>query len=158
MPEVILGKDNGSNAAPSIVKGSERQYMTSALMDRGHRVTGPRLEVISLIENKSGAFSAEEISDELPEVGRATVYRTLKLLLEVELICKLQMRGGGPRYSLARIEHHHHTVCVSCGQVKDFRDATIEQLLRTIGSEVEGYIVGHRIEIDVLCDACKKTV
>lgn len=132
--------------------------MVAALQDQGHRVTGPRLDVIDLIDAKSGAFSAEEISDELPDVGRATVYRTLKLLLEAGVVCKLQMAGGGPRYSLARVEHHHHSVCLNCGRVQDFRDATIERLMKAIGSEVEGDIVGHRIEIDVLCDRCKAGV
>ena len=129
--------------------------MVAALQDRGHRVTGPRLGVIELIEAKTGAFSAEELSDELPGVGRATVYRTLELLLEVGAVCKLQIPDSGPRYSLARVEHHHHSVCLGCGRVQDFRDATIERLLKAIGSEVDGDIVGHRIEIDVLCERCK---
>jgi Fe2+ or Zn2+ uptake regulation protein len=131
------------------------QYMVAALQDQGHRVTGPRLSVIDVIKEKSAAFSAETLSEELPRVGRATVYRTLKLLLETGVVCKLQMPAGGPRYSLARVEHHHHTVCLNCGRVQEFQDATIERLMRAIGSEVEGDIVGHRIEIDVLCERCK---
>ena len=131
------------------------QYMVAALQEHGHRATGPRLDVIDLIEAKNGAFSAESLSEALPEVGRATVYRTLKLLLEAGVVCKLQMPAGGPRYSLARVEHHHHTVCLSCGRVQEFGDATIERLMRAIGSEVAGDIVGHRIEIELLCDRCK---
>ena len=139
----------------TVSTGDGGQYMVAALQDQGHRVTGPRLEVIDLIEGKNGAFSAESLSEALPEVGRATVYRTLKLLLEAGVVCKLQMPTGGPMYSLARVEHHHHSVCLNCGRVQEFGDATIERLMRAIGSEVAGDIVGHRIEIDVLCDRCK---
>ena len=102
----------------------------------------------------ASAFTAEEISTELPGVGRATVYRTIKLLLEAGVICKLALPDGAPKYTLARIEHHHHTVCVRCGAVDEFRDVTIERVLRTIGSEISGEIVGHRIEFYITCQDC----
>jgi len=41
-------------------------------------------------------------------------------------------------YSLARVEHHHHTVCVHCGSVSEFRDVTVERLLRTLGEDIAG--------------------
>lgn len=129
--------------------------MMAILEDRGFRSTAPRREIVNLLERKEEGFTSEEISEELPEVGRATVFRTVKLLLESGVLCKLAMPNGAPRYSLARVEHHHHTVCVSCGDVGEFRDTTIERMLRTIGNEISGDIIGHRIEFYVLCDACK---
>ena len=99
-------------------------------------------------------FSAEEISGELPGVGRATVYRTIRLLLDAGVICKLALPNGAPKYSLARVEHHHHTVCVKCGTVGEFRAVTIERLLRAIGGDISGEIVGHRIEFYITCDEC----
>ncbi len=59
-----------------------RHDLLAVLEDNGHRVTSPRRSVISLLEDKYDGFSAEEISIELPGVGRATVYRTIKLLLQ----------------------------------------------------------------------------
>ncbi|MBM3949578.1 MAG: transcriptional repressor [SAR202 cluster bacterium] len=133
-----------------------RPDLTSVLEDKGYRVTGPRLNIIRLLGKKNEGFSAEEINYALPGVGRATVFRTLKLLLGANVICKLTTRDGGVKYSLARVEHHHHTVCVKCGTVGDFRDVTIERLLRTLGDEIQGQIVGHRIEVDVVCPSCQK--
>ena len=125
------------------------------LEDRGHRSTGPRRDVIHAVEGKMDSFSAAQICDQLPSVGRATVYRTVKLLLEAGVVCKLAMPDGAPTYALARIEHHHHTLCVRCGQVGEFRDATIERLIRAIGGEIEGDIVGHRIEFYITCRECQ---
>ena len=131
-----------------------RHDLLAALEDNGHRVTSPRRSVISLLEDKSDGFSAEEISSELPGVGRATVYRTIKLLLEAGVICKLVLPDGGSKYSLARVEHHHHTLCIRCGTVGEFRDATIERLVRAIGEDISGEIVGHRMEFDIVCEQC----
>ena len=111
-------------AAPAL---SAKLDLMAVLEDRGHRSTVPRREVISAIESKVDSFTAEEISDALPAVGRATVFRTIKLLLEAGVLCKRALPDGAPTYVVARIEHHHHT---RCGQVVEFRDATIERLMR----------------------------
>lgn len=131
-----------------------RPDLLAVLEDRGYRVTEPRRSVVELLDRKEEGFSAEEICGELPGVGRATVYRTIKLLLEAGVICKLALPDGAPKYSLARIEHHHHTVCVTCGTVSEFRDATIERFLRTIGADISGEIVGHRMEFYIICQQC----
>ncbi len=131
-----------------------RHDLLAVLEDNGHRVTSPRRSVISLLEDKSDGFSAEEISGELPGVGRATVYRTIKLLLEAGVICKLVLPDGGSKYSLARVEHHHHTLCIRCDTVGEFRDTTIERLVRAIGEDISGEIVGHRMEFHIVCEQC----
>ena len=127
----------------------------AVLEDRGYRVTEPRRSVLSLLDRKEEGFSAEEICKELQGVGRATVYRTIKLLLEAGVVCKLVLPDGGSKYSLARVEHHHHTVCVTCGTVGEFRDVTIERLMRTIGDDISGQIVGHRMEFYIICQSCR---
>ena len=124
------------------------------LEDRGYRSTGPRREVINAIENREDSFSAEKVCADLPGVGRATVYRTMKLLIQAGVLCKLALLDGEPTYTLARMEHHHHTICVRCGMVGEFRDATIERALRAIGDDISGEIVGHRMEFYVTCEQC----
>ena len=131
-----------------------KPHLLAILEDRGYRATGPRRDVVKMLETKEEGFTAEEISDELPGVGRATVYRTIKLLLGAGVLCKLALLDGAPKYTLARMEHHHHTVCVKCGMVGEFRDVTIERLLRAIGGDISGDIVGHRIEFYITCQEC----
>ena len=132
-----------------------RPDIQAVLEDRGYRITEPRLAVTELLNGKKGeGFTSEQVCNELPEVGRATVYRTLKLLLEAGVVCKLSLPDGVSMYSLARFEHHHHTVCVRCGSVNEFRDLSVERLLRTLGADIAGTIVGHRMEFYIVCLAC----
>ena len=131
-----------------------RPEIMAVLEDRGYRSTAPRRAIIRVLEGKQEGFTAEEIIGELPGVGRATVFRTIKLLMEVDVICRLNLADGAPKYSLSRIEHHHHTVCVGCGNVGEFRAATVERLMRALGDDIPGKIVGHRIELYVTCDRC----
>jgi Fe2+ or Zn2+ uptake regulation protein len=128
--------------------------LIATLEDRGFRLTGPRRLVADSIESQAEAFTAEDLSTALPDVGRATVYRTIKLLVEAGALCKLAMPDGAPKYSLARVGHHHHTVCTRCGKVGEFRDTTVERMLRTLNKEIDGDIVGHRVEVYVICSAC----
>ena len=133
---------------------SSKPDLLATLEDRGYRVTRPRREVINLLAQKQEGFTAEEVCSELPGVGRATVYRSIKLLLDAGVICKLVLPDGGSKYSLARGEHHHHIVCVMCGTVGEFRDSTVERVLRTIGADIPGKIVGHRMEFYITCQDC----
>lgn len=128
--------------------------LLAVLEDRGHRLTSARRGIVRLLRQKQEGFTAEEICQQLPTVGRATVYRTLKLLLGAGLLCKLALPNGAPRYSLARVEHHHHTVCIKCGAVGEFRDSTVERLLRALSLDIPGEIVGHRIELYIHCQDC----
>lgn len=126
-----------------------------ALEDQGYRVTGTRRVVAQAVERRPEGFTAEQISDALPEVGRATVFRSLKLFSDVGVICKLNLPDGAPRYAVASGErHHHHAICVECGTVGEFRNSTVERVLRTVAGDIEGEILSHRMEFYIRCPAC----
>ena len=133
---------------------TSHQDIMAVLEDRGYRPTAPRRAIIQILEGKHEGFTAEEIGSELPGVGRATIFRTIKLLMEVGVVCRLNLLDGAPKYSLSRVGHHHHTVCVRCGIVGEFRATTVERLMRGFGNNIPGEIVGHRIELYVICDKC----
>ena len=128
--------------------------LMAVLEGRGIRATLPRRAIADLLEQKYAGFTIEAISEELPSVGRATVYRTVKLLLEAGAICKLAMMDGSHVYSVSRAGHHHHYVCVKCGAVEEFRASAVEQLLRSVGTDFPGQVVDHRIELYVVCGDC----
>ena len=131
-----------------------RSGILAAIEDRGYRSTAPRRAIVQVLTGKQEGFTAEEIVNELPGVGRATIFRTLKLLMEIGFVCRLNLWDGEPRYSVSSVEHHHHTVCVACGNVGEFQAATVERMMRGMELAVPGQIVGHRIEIYVTCDRC----
>lgn len=128
--------------------------LTATLEDLGFRMTGPRRKVAELLSNRAEAFSAEEVNAELSGVGRATVYRTIRLLVDAGVLCKTVMLDGAPRYSFDDARHHHHVICTTCGQVQEFRKPAVERLLREMAAEVPGRPMGHRVELYVTCPRC----
>ena len=133
----------------------QESSLIAVLEDRGYRPTAPRRAIASLLEQKHEGFTAAALSEELPSVGRATVFRTIKLLLEAGVVCRIPKMDGAPVYSLAHADrHHHHSVCVQCGAVGEFKAATIERALRAISADIDGQIVDHRIELYVNCGHC----
>lgn len=129
--------------------------LLAVLTELGCRATAPRRAIAELLEQKQDSFTAEEISEELPSVGRATVFRTIKLLLEAGAVCKLATIDGSQMYTLCRVgHHHHHWVCIQCGAVEEFRAAAVERLISAIGSEIPGEVIDHRVELYVICGSC----
>ena len=127
-----------------------------ALENRGYRATAPRKAIAELLEQKHEGLTAGALSEELPSVGRATVYRTIKLFLEAGVVCKIPMMDGAHVYSLARVGYrHYHSVCVQCSVVGEFKAAPIDRWLRSIGADILGKIVGYHIELYVTCDYCR---
>lgn len=131
------------------------QTLLDAIGGRSYRITHPRRQVIESIAGKETNFTAEELYGELESVGRATVYRTIKLLVEQGLLCKISLPDGSPRYMLTMSGHHHHLVCVSCGLVSEFQQSEIEDLLSQWEASGKGSVVGHRIEVYVVCATCQ---
>ena len=127
----------------------------ASLEVRGYKSTIARKAIVDLLKEKQDGFTVREISEELPWVGRATVYRTIKLFLESGAVCRLSMMDGAHRYSVSQIDNHHHTVCIECGAVGEFRAPRMERMLRAIGEGIPGQLVGHRIEFYVTCDYCR---
>jgi Fe2+ or Zn2+ uptake regulation protein len=128
--------------------------LMNALEDRGLRKTAARYSVTSRIEQVRDSFTAEQLCRDLPNVGRATVYRTIRHLVDTGALCKLSILDAAPMYSIARVEHHHHTICSGCGTVGEFRHSTVERVMRSLEKEIEGDIIGHRMEIFITCSSC----
>lgn len=134
---------------------AQREFqMLAAFEDAGYRITTPRREMAAALCHQAGTFSAEEISMKIPTLGRATIYRNLKLLINAGIICKALLPDGSPRYSLDYGHHHHHLICQTCGCVEEFRNPAVERTLRSISKEMDGELVGHRLEIFRRCPTC----
>jgi Fur family ferric uptake transcriptional regulator len=91
-------------------------------------------------------------------IGYATVYRTLKLLVESGLAHQRQFGDGQARYEVAG-EHHDHLICVKCGVILEFEDPEIERLQERIAARLGGFkVVRHRHELYGLCPREQGTV
>ena len=142
---------------PTTAAAQTESNILAALEEHGSRMTLPRRELAALLARRTDSFSAEEIVMESPALGRATIYRTLRLLVEVGILCKTAMPDGSPRYSLDDAHHHHHLVCVSCGRIDEFRHPAVERMLRAMKNHVDTELVGHRLELYHRCSACNES-
>ena len=132
-----------------------QENILQRLEDSGYRLTESRRKLLETLLGHTDGFTAEELVAEAQGAGRATVYRTIRLLVEQGMLCKLAMDSGAPRYTVSGMAHHHHIVCVGCGAVRDFRQTSIERALRSMEEDEGDTVMGHRIEVYVLCAACK---
>lgn len=129
--------------------------LLETLAARGHRMTGQRLQLVAHLERLTASFSAEDLLMNLPSVGRATVYRTLKLLLDTGLLCRTVLPDGTSRYAPeASTDHHHHAVCVECGKVQQVSDGRVERAVAALAPTVDGQVLDHRLELYVRCSSC----
>ncbi len=89
-----------------------------------------------------------------PDIGRTTVYRTLKLLHSAGLAQELELHGQ-TRFEREYKRHHHdHFICNSCGEIIEFSNDEIERIQDEIAAEIGFVIQGHRHQIYGLCRSC----
>jgi Fur family ferric uptake transcriptional regulator len=91
------------------------------------------------------------------DVGLVTVYRTLKMLSEMGLICEMHNEGHSRSYLLRRpAEHHHHLICSVCGFVVDFASCVLNDLERQLVDSTGFVMEDHLLEFHGRCPECQK--
>ena len=128
--------------------------IVAQLSDRGYRDTEPRRLVISAVADQSRPFTAEELSASLPCVGRATVYRGLRLLVETGLVCRVLLEDHELRYQLSQRGHHHHLLCGECGASEALEGCDAEDMLREAAAAAGFRMSGHSLEVYGRCGEC----
>lgn len=118
-----------------------------------------------LLENEDDHLSAEDVyllvKDKAPEIGLATVYRTLELLSDLHIIHKLNFGDGVTRYEF-RAEgaehHHHHLMCLNCGSVDEIMEDLLGPIEQQVEREFHFHIMDHRLTFHGICYRCKGQV
>lgn len=131
-----------------------------ALLARhGHRMTQPRRIVTGQVLQQSRPFTAEQMVAEVhaaaPEVGRATVYRTLELLGSVDVVARVLRSDGHPAYIAGSPGHRHHLVCSDCGTTVAFSACPVDALVSDLRRDTNFAIQGHMLEVFGVCPACQ---
>jgi Fur family ferric uptake transcriptional regulator len=130
-----------------------------ALFEAGFRRGGGRRQVIRLLERQDCALTALEIDRRLPHVGRATVYRALEQLEELELIQRVDLGGDAAGYE--RVDpgghHHHHIVCRQCGRVVAFEDDQLEEAIVALAKRPDFKVSSHEVTLHGECASCGRT-
>lgn len=134
--------------------------ITSLLRQHGYKITPQRRAVLNTIALNRGHLKPAAIYEKVhqinPGVSLVTVYRTLDLLAELDLICEIHSGGNCRSYLMRRPrEHHHHLICSECGTVADFADCDLDILEQKL-SRITGFeISGHMLEFSGLCQNCR---
>ncbi|NYZ12934.1 transcriptional repressor [Azospirillum sp. RWY-5-1] len=82
-----------------------------------------------------------------PKISIATVYRTMRLFEEAQVIERLDFGDGRARYEENRAEHHHHLIDLESGAVVEFSSGELERIKETIARELGYDLLGHRLEL-----------
>lgn len=142
----------------------EKQFR-EILKENGLKVTNQRLLVLEAIASRPERhLTAEEIHElvkvDYPEIGLATVYRTIQLLSELHLIDRINFDDGFVRYEIGNLHgreqkhHHHHLICQNCGKVTSFQDDLLEELEEKITATTGFRIVDHEVKLYGYCVEC----
>ena len=120
-------------------------------IERGLKMTEQRRVISRVLSESMDHPDVEEIfrraSKMDPKISIATVYRTMRLLEDVNVIERLDLRDGRSRYEENRDEHHHHLIDVKTGQVIEFKNEELERIKVKIASEMGYEIIGDRLEL-----------
>lgn len=135
------------------------------LKETGFKITPQRRAIVDiLLKNNNEHLSSEEIYDlvriDCPEIGLATVYRTMQLLDEVGVISKLNLDDGCIRYELSlnkdECHNHHHLICKKCGKIMEVKEDLLDVIEKQIQEIYKFEILDHDVKFYGSCENCKK--
>lgn len=134
----------------------------SFLRTRGLKLTSQRRRIFERAFATHEHFSAEALAgwleaEEGPRVSRATVYRTLGLLLEGRFLSALDAGKGELVYEhVLGHMHHDHMLCLDCGKIEEFHDERIEELQLAACRKKGWELVSHDLRLRGYCRACAR--
>lgn len=138
--------------------------LKAKLKEKGYKLTTQRKAIIDVfLKDQNNHLSPEEIYDvvrnDYPDIGLATVYRTLQLLEQLNIIYKVNFDDGCSRYELnldSEDHQHHHLICIGCGKVKEVKIDLLDSLEAQIEKEGEFKVVDHNVKFFGYCKDCEK--
>lgn len=123
------------------------------------RLTEPRRDIFRILETRDQPLTLGEIIKTSQFAERTSVYRTLQLFTKLGIVDMIQV-GFKQRYELAEPfkAHHHHLVCVKCGELIDLeRTPRLEKLVSKLASAHNYELTAHHVELQGICNNCRAT-
>ena len=147
----------------SVANEGIKERLDAFVSSRGLRQTNQRYQIVNVIFAEDEHFTAEELLDKVKAKGvkasRATVYRTIKLLVEANLLVEIELGDGMTTYDPNFIESpsHNHLVCVDCGQVSEFSDDHLDTLNDCLSRRMGFTTVKKSLRIEACCDKLRSS-
>ncbi len=116
----------------------------------GLKMTGQRKIILKVLGDAADHPSVEMVYERArtidPTISMATVYRTLSLLDELELVTRHEFKESFSRYEV-NMEHHHHLIDLETGKVIEFQNEELERIKEKIAHDLGFELVDHRLEL-----------
>ena len=136
-----------------------RQLLAEYLSRNGLKQTRQREAILHtfllLDDHVTSEDLHERVRTEHPEIGAATVYRTLKIFCEAGIANPIHFREGVTLYEKQHT-HHDHLICLGCGEIIEFHSEMIEREQVEIAEEHGYSLVRHRHHLFGFCGACQR--
>ena len=145
-----------------------KENFKKMLKEKGLKVTNQRLLVLEVLaDHRDKHMTAEDIyelvKEDYPDIGLATIYRTVQLLREMQLVDRINLDDGCLRYEISDMSegetkhhHHHHLICKTCGKVVPFEEDLLDELERLVEQETGFCVSDHELKFYGQCQECLK--
>jgi Fur family peroxide stress response transcriptional regulator len=126
---------------------------------RGLNITYPRMAIYKILLQFQGHPSAEdiyrEVQKEHPNISLATVYKTLEMLAENDIISKVTPLHDIVRYDFNK-DFHHHLVCIKCKKITDIENDSLNNLPIPKNIEKGFKVLNYQVQFDGICKDCQE--
>lgn len=137
----------------------EKQEFDAFISKKGLKLTRERDEIVSEVLCSQGHFAPDELFVKLrargSKISRASIYRTIPLLVEGGLIAQVEKTDKHAHYEkVSKNAHHDHMICTVCGRVIEFYSKPLERLQERLCKQENFRGVRHCLEIMGVCEHC----
>lgn len=154
-PDISKSQATGKNRASYAQKIAA--IFSAHLGKNGLRLTQPRRRILDYLLQADRHLSQEDLYEALRKhgVGRATVFRTLKMLEDSRILGRVSGLSGPPRFEIHfERPHHDHLVCISCGRIQEIQWPALEKIQEGACKKIGFEIQWHRHEVFGRCRDC----
>lgn len=125
----------------------------------GYRVTPQRVMILDAVCEGGGHTTLKQVSVRLrkmdPSIDRSSLYRTLKLFVQLGLVVSAETPAGETVYEIPKPHRHHHLVCRACGKEQEIGQEAIRGMVALVSREYRFTVDMDHLVLYGLCEACR---
>ncbi len=122
----------------------------------GHRVTPQRVRILDAVCEAGGHTTLGEVYARVhPSIDRSTLYRTLKLFVDLGLVVSADTGGGEIYYEIPKPQHHHHLVCRRCGKEQEIEHTLLQPMFEQVDMAYHFHVDTDHLVLFGTCAACR---